>query len=201
METANKNTIIMPEAWRGIIDNPPKNVVIALAVKKGEIKHHELLLKFADDFNKSGNGKVLYVTNGVNGNIFFGEALKKIKNFPNGLFFNQKIKDLNGNFITEIYDIKCNRMSMSKFSLVIINQCRYSKVTVDDIEKLKKLYPKTAFIVVVEAETREELSQKEITYLADIVIEFKDEVATTEYKNRYGTVGEKFNITEYTEQS
>lgn len=170
------------DPWSSFLGEPEIKFSYLIYGKPGQGKS-TFALKFAH-YLASEKGKVIYNSSEEGVSKTLVDNLKRLS-AANQYFLVTQCKTL---------DELTAMLKQNPSPFVFIDSANNMNIKAQDIETLKKMFPKNSFIVINQS-TKEGLlrGSQEFNHNADTVIKIENGVAQTE-KNRYGKSGEKFNV-------
>lgn len=132
------------------------------------------LLKFANDL-ASSKGKTLYISSEEFGSVTLVTKLKEMfeketeeYEIPENLFFGKGMTDL------------------TDYQFVILDSINDMGIDIEDFKELKKIYPNTAFIIVLQStKSGDYRGGKDYEHEVDIACEINEGIIDV-FKNRFG---------------
>lgn len=170
------------DPWLSFLGEPETRFSYLIYGKPGQGKS-TFALKFAY-YLASEKGKVIYNSSEEGVSKTLVDNLKRLS-AANQYFLVTQCKTL---------DELTAMLKQNPSPFVFIDSANNMNIKAQDIETLKKMFPKNSFIVINQS-TKEGLlrGSQEFNHNADTVIKIENGVAQTE-KNRYGKNGETFKI-------
>lgn len=170
--------------WNALLGKPARNFSMMFHGDPGSGKT-TLLLKFVE-YLANGFGRVLYLSSeehGANTLIKKLNVLMPVR--PSGLDFAANL----------------HTPDLTQYDFIVLDSVNNLKLSIEDLKRLRKLHPQTAFIIVLQ-HTKDGTYRggKDWEHETEVAVKVEHGVATV-YRNRYGVFGslnffEYFNLTE-----
>ena len=167
-------TFSFENEWNTLFGEPEHGFSMAIYGKPGAGKS-TFALQFAH-YLAENKGKVLFVSSEEGISKSIRDKINRLNLKSKGLNIVSECNDENK--LTEL-------LNTHKFPFVFLDSVNHMKITVEEMEQIKKRFPKTTFVLIFQATKAGDMKGSlEYAHNCDILVRIENQAATTE-KNRY----------------